>query len=289
MKKPVVLSVYINAKKKNAGEVLDRLLIIGRKYNIRFLLLDSAVKGTRFSGLGVPAGKFIRECRYVIVIGGDGTFIMASHYFMDMSVPLLGINIGYFGFLTEVEENESEIEENIRNIIYNKIKIEERMVLKGELVRKGRVLKTFRALNEVVINHGSFTKIIKIRAYVNDQYIGTFAGDGVMVSTPTGSTGYSLSASGPIVNPHMDVFIFNTICPHTLTFRPLVISSDSCVVLENIHDQNNVILSFDGFKGIKLKKGDKIVIRRSKRRLKLITSPDRNFYDILREKFKWVE
>lgn len=283
----MILSVFINLDKKNATGVLDRLLEAGRKHGIVFQLLKKSVQNSRYRALGVSEQAFVSKCRYAVVIGGDGTFISASHYFIDKGVPLMGINIGQFGFLTEVEED--EIEENILKLLHNKIRIEERLVLEGKLVRDGRTQKTFRALNEVVISHGLLSKIIRVRAYVNNHYAGSFTGDGVMVSTPTGSTGYSLSAGGPIVTPAMDVFIFNTICPHTLTFRPLVISSHARVVLENVHPYPNVVMSHDGFEGTPLKKGDKVLIRKFARPLKLITSPDRNFFDILREKFKWVE
>ena len=128
-----------------------------------------------------------------------------------------------------------------------------------------------------------------MKAYCDDQYIGTFSGDGAMVSTPTGSTGYSLSAEGPIIYPVMESFIFNTICPHTLSFRPIIMPSSSIITIENISELKSIVLTVDGYKGVNLKKGDKIIIKRYKNNLKLITSAGRNFFDILREKFNWVE
>ncbi|MBU1078426.1 MAG: NAD(+)/NADH kinase [Spirochaetes bacterium] len=281
------ISVFVNLKKKNAARVLEKLLTIGEKYRIQFYLLREMVKKSKFNKLGVSQKQFVKNCQYAIVIGGDGTFISAAHLFIDKNIPLLGINVGNFGFLTEVEKD--EIEENIQNIRQKKIKIEKRMILDVTLIRKNKKIDQFKAINEAVINKGRVIKVIKSKAYVDNQYIGTFSGDGVMVSTPTGSTGYSLSAEGPIIYPTMESFIFNTICPHTLVFRPIIIPSKSTVTIENITRFNDLVLAIDGFNSIRLKYGDRILIKRYKGDLKLITSPDRNFFDILREKFKWVE
>ncbi len=281
------ISVFANLKKENAPDILKKLLSTGKKYNIKFNLLDEIVSKSKFKTLGVNRKKFINNCRYAIVIGGDGTFISAAHLFIDKEIPLLGINVGNFGFLTEVKKD--EIEENLFNLCNNKITIEERLILKADLLRKGKKIQDFKAINEAVISKGGLTKVIKLKAYVDKQYIGTFAGDGVMVSTPTGSTGYSLSAKGPIIYPVMDVFILNTICPHTLVFRPIIIPSKSNIIIENISRFNDLNLSIDGFKGIKLQLGDKIILKRYKKNLKFITSPDRNFFDVLRQKFNWVE
>ena len=211
------ISVFVNLNKKNSSKVLNQLLKIGKKYKINFHLLNELIKKTEFKKLGVPLKKFITGANYAIVIGGDGTFISTAHLFLNQNIPLLGINTGNFGFLTEVEEN--EIEENIKNIVNNKIKIEERIIIVCSLIRNNHIIKRFFAINEVVINKGDLPKLIKIRSYVNNNYIGTFSGDGVMVSTPTGSTAYSLSANGPIIYPTMNAFIINTICPHTLACK----------------------------------------------------------------------
>ncbi len=280
------ISVFINLTKKNADLVLKRLLEAGKKYNINFLLLKDMVKRAEFRHLIVSENKFISRCKYAIVIGGDGTFISAAHLFVDKHVPLLGINIGNFGFLTEVKNE--EIEENISILHNNKIRIEQRLILNVILKRKGKIIENFKAINEAVIK-GGLTKVTKLKAYSDNNYIGTFSGDGVMVSTPTGSTGYSLSAKGPIIYPVMEAFIFNTICPHTLTFRPIIIPSRSVITIENTSMLKDIILTVDGLKVVNLLKDDKIIIKRYKNNLKLITSPDRNFFDILRKKFNWVE
>lgn len=281
------ISIYVNPAKKDSCEIIKKLLLVGKKYNINFLFLKEMAMIKEFKNLVVCKEEYITKCKYAIVIGGDGTFISAAHLFVDKKVPLLGINTGNFGFLTEVKNN--EVEENLFGLVHNKIKIEERLILDVRLKRNGKILYGLLAINEAVVCKGGLTKIIKLRTCCDNRYIGTFSGDGVMVSTPTGSTGYSLSATGPIIYPVMDLFILNTICPHTLVFRPIIIPASSIVTIENINSLDNIILTIDGFKGINLKKDDKIIIKKYKNNLKLITSPDRNFFDILREKFNWVE
>lgn len=281
------ISVFINLKKKNASSVLNRLLDAGKKYNIKFYLLKDMVKNSAYSTLTVSKQKFINNCQYAIVIGGDGTFISAAHLFWDKNIPLLGINVGNFGFLTEVKNE--EIEENLSNLVKKKIKIEERLILDVHLKREKKIINRYKAINEAVITKGGFTKVIRLKTYADNHYIGTFSGDGVMISTPTGSTGYSLSANGPIICPTMDNIIINTICPHTLVFRPIILPGDSSIMVENITKFKDLILTIDGFEGIKLKNNDKLIIKQHKKKLKVITSSDRNFFDILREKFNWVE
>jgi len=246
------ISVFINLTKKGSLDVLRKMLRKREKYDINFLLLKDMVKRAEFKSITVPKEEFISKCKYAIVIGGDGTFISAAHLFMDKNVPLLGINIGNFGFLTEVKTE--EIEENLSNLCNDRIKIEERLILSVELVRKGKRMESFDAINEAVVNKSGLTKVIRLRAFCDNQYIGTFAGDGVMVSSPTGSTGYSLSAKGPIIYPVMETFILNTICPHTLVFRPIIIPSSSTITIENISDFKDIILTVDGYKGTNLKK-----------------------------------
>ncbi len=279
------ISIFINLKKKHAAEVLHDILKSNKIAN--FFLLDELVRDTEFEDLGVSKEIFINKCQYAVVIGGDGTFIAASHLFIDQDIPLLGINVGNFGFLTEVKKE--ELNENINNLYNEKIHIEERLILDIELIRQHKCIEKFKAVNEAVISKGGLTKVVRLKAYVDNQYIGTFSGDGVMVSTPTGSTGYSLSAKGPIIFPTMNALIFNTICPHTLVFRPIIIPSKSKFIIENISNFKDMILTIDGFKGIKLEQDDKISIKRYDKNLKLITSSNRNFFDILREKFNWVE
>lgn len=286
MKKKNIISVYINFAKKNSARVLQDLLNIGMQYDIHFMLLKTVVKKTAFKKYGVSLKKFINECTFAIVIGGDGTFISAAHVFMDTSIPLLGINTGNFGFLAEVAEK--EISENIKNIVANKIKIEERMILECDIVRHDKVIKSSRAINEFVVHNTKRPKLIKVCASVNNHYIGTFSGDGIIVSSPTGSTAYSLSANGPIVFPTMDSFILNTICPHTLALRPIIIPADASIVLEIISKYNNISFNYDGLYILNLRFGDKIIIKKYRKNLKIITSPDRNFFDILRVKFNWI-
>ncbi len=281
------ISVILNLSKSEAKEVFDIIIQEGEKYGIKFFLEKKIAKAVQKSRYGVSNRKFINNCDMVLAIGGDGTFINAAYIFAKKNVPLLGIHIGGLGFLTEVKA--SEISETFKNIVHNKFKIEERLMLEARVIRNNKTIKTVTGLNEVVIHKGKFTRIIKLKSYINKQYIGTFEGDGIIVATPTGSTGYSLSASGPIVVPGMKLLIINTICPHTLGIRPIVVPSSSIIDIKIDTEYEDMILSIDGIKALNIKQNDTISITESKYTTKLIKSPKRSFFDILREKFEWVK
>ncbi len=281
------ISIIANLNKQEAKEVVAAVLQEGRKYNLKFLLTKEIARVINKKEFAVSNRIFFNNCDMVLVIGGDGTFINAAYNFAKKDVPLLGIHIGGLGFLTEIKV--SEIPETIKNIASGKFKIEERLMLEAKIVRNNRIVKTVTGLNEIVVHKGDFTRIVKLKSYINKQYIGSFEGDGIIVATPTGSTGYSLSAAGPIVVPGMRVFIINTICPHTFGFRPIIVPSTSTIEIKIDTQYKELILSVDGIKASKLKPNDTIRITESKYTTKLIKSPKRSFFDILREKFEWVK
>ncbi|MBN1899115.1 MAG: NAD(+)/NADH kinase [Spirochaetes bacterium] len=285
MKQIKQISLLVNLSKPEAKNILKVVLEEGAKYGIRFLL-DKECATFLGKKDGVTEKDFLKG-DLALALGGDGTFIRAAGLFFKKNIPLLGIHIGGLGFLTEFKQTEIGI--MFKNIAQNHYKIEDRLVIEASVVRKERVIKVIPAFNEVVIHKGGFTRLIQLKSFINGQYIGTFEGDGMIVATPTGSTGYSLSASGPIVVPGMKTIIINTICPHTLGVRPIVVPSSSVIDIHIGTEYKDMVLSIDGSKGLHLKKEDKISIKESKYLMKLIKSPKRNFFDILREKFEWVK
>jgi len=281
------ISVILNLTKPQSIEVFNQIIKEGEKYGLNFFLQKDIANQIGVTGYGVSDSRFKNECDMVLAVGGDGTFINAAHHFSKVDVPLLGVHIGGLGFLTEIKV--SEISETIKNIVDGNFIIEERLMLEAKVINGKKVRASYIGLNEIVVHKGSFTRIIKLSAYINKQYVGTFEGDGMIVSTPTGSTGYSLSADGPIVVPGMDVFIINTICPHTFGVRPIVVSSSSLIDIIVTNDNCKMSLGIDGIHGIEIFKDDVVSITKSKYKTKLIKSPKRNFFDILREKFEWVK
>jgi len=223
----------------------------------------------------------------VVVLGGDGTLISVARLIGEREVPILGVNLGSLGFLTEITLD--ELCDSVDKYLRGEYRISERLMLHVAVVRNGRVIEEKRVLNDVVINKGALARIIDLETMINGSYLTTFKGDGMIVSTPTGSTGYSLSANGPILYPELECFVITPICPHTLTNRPIVVASDSRISVELKCINEDVFLTLDGQVGVELKCGDEIRIGKADKRTRLIISSSRDYFEILRTKLKWGE
>jgi len=223
----------------------------------------------------------------VVVLGGDGTLISVARLIGASEVPILGVNLGSLGFLTEITLD--ELCASVDRYLSGDYKISDRIMLHVAVVRNGSIIEEKRVLNDLVINKGALARIIDLETTINGNYLTTFKGDGLIISTPTGSTGYSLSANGPILYPELECFVITPICPHTLTNRPIVVASDSLVTVELKCIKEDVFLTLDGQVGVELKCGDEIRIRKSEKRTRLIISSSRDYFEILRTKLKWGE
>lgn len=215
-----------------------------------------------------------------IVLGGDGALLRAARMVAEWQIPILGVNLGQLGFLTEVEL--SELQPAIAQILRHEFTTDVRMMLDARVVREGREVAAYTALNDAVITRGTFARIIHLETYVHDQYIATYTADGLIMATPTGSTAYSLSAGGPIVHPGVDSLILTPICPHTLAARPLIVRPEEPVhiLVRSTHDE--VMLTIDGQLGFELEDRDEIWCRSSLHRTHLIRLKGRGFYTVLR-------
>jgi NAD+ kinase len=219
-----------------------------------------------------------------IVLGGDGTLLSAARRAAPHYIPILGVNMGNLGFLTEVEP--AAIPEALRALEAGDFSIEERTMVEASVIRAGSTVESFIGLNDVVVTKGAFARLISLDIFVNDEHYAKFTADGAIVCSPTGSTAYSLSAGGPLVNPNIDVLLVTPICPHTLFSRSLVISgSDSVrVVVDDPMDQ--VAVTVDGQVGIGLESGDEIIVRRAPYVTRFVRLRARSFYGVLRERLK---
>ncbi len=223
----------------------------------------------------------------ILVFGGDGTFLGMARLACKHGTPILGINLGGLGFLTEVTVD--ELYPMMERIISGDYEVEERQMLLTTIRRGKRNIGKYEVLNDVVINKGAVARIIDLAIYIEDSHVTTYRADGIILSTPTGSTAYSLSAGGPIVHPKIPVTIITPICPHTLTNRPLVVSSDMKVEIKVTTQEPDTYLTLDGQIGVRLKTGDVIEVRRTDTFVKLIKSPFRDFFTILKTKLMWGE
>jgi NAD+ kinase len=227
------------------------------------------------------------EADLIISLGGDGTLLNIAPLVVRPEVPILGVNLGGLGFITEVAVD--ELETVLRKTLDGDYEIESRMTLEARVIgRKGRSRK-FRILNDAVIAKGARSRIIDLETYVGEDYLCTYRADGLIISTPTGSTAYSLAAAGPILEPTLGAMVLAPICPHTLTNRPIVVPSNATIRVTLRSFGDTVFFSPDGQQGVRLHNGDKVEARDYGMPVSLIKLPSRSYYDILREKLKWGE
>ena len=248
---------------------------------------DSVAEGFDLDSVQIARREDIpRLVQAIIVFGGDGTLLSVARSVGDSGTPILGVNLGSLGFLTEVTVD--ELYPAVEQILAGQHRIERRWLLKTEIVPVQGTATTYHALNDVVINKGAISRIINLETYIQDDFTATFLADGIIVATPTGSTAYSLSAGGPIVFPTLDSVILTPICPHTLTNRPLVVPADTKIRIV-LSSGKDVMLTVDGQVGTALQEGDEIWFTRSPFSIGLIQSKERSYFDILRKKLKWAE
>ena len=221
----------------------------------------------------------------MLVLGGDGTMIATARMVGDADVPVLGVNYGGLGYLAEfrIEELFTALE----SIFSGNYRLDKRVMLSVELLRGDESLTHHRVLNDVVINKSALARIIEIEAYLNQQFVNSFRADGLIVSTPTGSTAYNLSAGGPVIYPSMNAIVITPICPFTLSNRPIVVPDDAEIELRLKTQQEEVALTLDGQVGFPLKVEDRVMIRKSRTTFNLVQPMNRNYFEVLRDKLRW--
>jgi NAD+ kinase len=240
---------------------------------------------------GAAAGKTREEVaagsKLLLVLGGDGTLLAAARVAALHGIPILPINMGSLGFLTSftIEELYPALEDTLAG----RYSVSERVMLKVDLEREGKIIDTQRVLNEAVINKGTLARMIDLELHIDQDFVCRYRADGLIVATPTGSTAYSLSAGGPIVHPAVESFIITPICPHTLTDRPVVVRDSSSIEMRLLANTESVFLTLDGQKGIVLQATDFVRIVRAKETLRLIQPLKKSYFEILRDKLKWGE
>lgn len=223
----------------------------------------------------------------LIVLGGDGTLLSAARMAAERKVPILAVNLGGLGFLTTVTLDNIYL--ILEEIFSNKHRLSERVMLEAKVVRGGAVIRRQIALNDAVLNKAALARIMDLELRINGEYVTTYKADGLILSTPTGSTAYSLAAGGPIVYPTVEAFVVTPICPHTLTNRPLVIPDFAKIEVDFKAEDDAVFLTLDGQVGIELARGDHIMVQKAEEKLYLVRPERRTYFEILRSKLKWGE
>ena len=233
----------------------------------------------------VSVEQFQTKADLIVVLGGDGTMISSARLTGTQEIPVLGINYGSLGYLTEfrIEEMFPALE----TILAGKYEIDRRVMLDVEHWRENKKVSGGRVLNDVVINKAALARIIELEVELNDLYVNSFRSDGLIVSTPTGSTAYNLSAGGPIIYPSMNAVVMTPICPFTLTNRPIVVPDTAEINLQLKNENEGVVLTLDGQIGFSMRAADRVLIRKSSTTFNLVQPPNRNYFDVLRNKLKW--
>jgi NAD+ kinase len=278
--------VGIYAKKNHpdveqiASDICERFKLA----QVEVLLEDSLAEQVgQVSGY---AGEEIPELvDLIIVLGGDGTLISVARLIGERNIPIVGVNLGQLGFLTEITCD--ELSEMLARLLADDYQVSDRMMIDALIHRNGQVVGTFTVLNDIVINKGALARIIDMETYVDGRYLTCYKADGLIVSTPTGSTGYNLAAGGPIIYPDINSLLISPICPHMLTNRPIMVWSRSVIEIDVKFENDVVFFTADGQVGRKLLPGDRVEVRRSKSRTRLVTSPSKDYFEILRTKLNW--
>jgi NAD+ kinase len=283
---PLIRKVGIILKKQDirvrdvVGDVIPWLKARG----VEVLLDPATADQCPADAVFAPPEELVKRVEAVIVLGGDGTLLHAARLIGANGIPILGVNLGSLGFLTEVKLD--EMYAAFEKLLSGQYHYEERVLLNIEVIRDKKIAATYLALNDAVINKGALARIIELEICVNSQPVLFTRSDGLIISTPTGSTAYSLAAGGPILYPTLDAFIIAPICPHTLTNRPLVIP-DRDEVEVRLNRGTDVMLTVDGQVGMPLQPHDILRLCRAKSTMKLVLPFGSNFFTLLREKLRW--
>jgi NAD+ kinase len=233
----------------------------------------------------VESDDLAAQVDLILVLGGDGTMIATSRLVRDTEVPVLGVNYGGLGYLAEFRIE--ELYEALGTMLEGKYEIEKRVMLAVELWRGHEQVSRNRVLNDIVINKSALARIIEIEASLNEQFVNSFRADGLIVSTPTGSTAYNLSAGGPVVYPSMNAIVITPICPFTLSNRPIVVPDNAVIELRLKTANEDVAVTLDGQVGLPLHPDDRVVIRKSRATFNLVQPLNRNYFEVLRDKLRW--
>jgi NAD+ kinase len=277
--------MLVNTHKPEAVEMGYRLLRWCGERGIALLLPPH--EASVLAAGGVTDEEWLRTAEVAIVVGGDGTFLRASRYVLETGIPLYGVNLGHLGFLASGKPEEAE--RDLARIAAGEYSVLERPILRCALIREpGAPLHTLYALNDVVLTKNAIARLLHIEVRFNNKFFGVLPADGIIISSPTGSTAYALSAGGPILPPHMRSMLLAPICAHTLYSRPLLAASEDTITLIPRSGVRDITLTQDGQLAYEVFPGDRIDISLSKdRSIRTVCMPDRTFLDLVQEKLGW--
>ncbi|MEI8365955.1 MAG: NAD(+)/NADH kinase [Parachlamydiaceae bacterium] len=274
----MIIALFHNTGKKQSRDIAIKIVAFLQQHSITVVAEDddaASIGAQSLSSIPEP------EVNFCITLGGDGTILRLVHKHPNLQVPILAINLGSLGFMADITTN--HIEASLKNLINGCFQIESRMVIEGKTPTK----QINFAINEIVVHRSSHPSLINLAIYVDGRYLNTFSADGVIVSTPSGSTAYSLAAGGPILVPELNALVLTPICPHTISNRPIVLLPEQEIRIEYIGPCTTAEVAFDGVPCYALSTGESVSIVRSNRLFRLVNMPDHDYFATLRSKLEW--
>jgi NAD+ kinase len=278
------LAIVANCGKERAAGVLRRVAVKSGGLGLR-LFADPATAALLGDGRMTVAANLFDEVDAVMALGGDGTLLRVVRELDGRDVPVIGVNLGGLGFLTSVSEE--ELDAALESLAAGRVTYAVHAIAECRAEREGATPGSYRALNDVVVTCGTTARVVTLDVAVDGDHVSSYVCDGLIVATPAGSTGHSLSAGGPILVPETGAFVISLICPHTLSSRPLVVSDRSVITITAQECVRPLLLSVDGQVGQPLQQGDRVIVRRSERSVRLIHLPGYTYFGVLRQKLHW--
>ncbi|MGD8342418.1 MAG: NAD(+)/NADH kinase [Desulfobacterales bacterium] len=278
--KKIGLVVKSDAKAQEKAHELESWL---KSKKIEIIRKKTVESGQENDNAALPPPPTDLDC--IFVLGGDGTFLSAVRWIGDHHIPILGVKFGEVGFLAEIAEE--DLYPAAEKVLKGDFILRQRMRLVVKVMRGEKIRARETVLNDVVINRGALARLAHIETRIDDHYLTTYSADGLIVATPTGSTAYSLAAGGPVIHPAVPGIILTPICPFTLTNRPLIVPQSADITIRLAEGSSDIVLTFDGQKGLELNDQDEIQVKKGPHPVHLITLPERQYFDILKNKLKW--
>ncbi len=281
----ITVGLVPNREKPNTGLVLSKIKRFFESHQIELKEFKGRLSNlTAGCSLAAELNGWREIVDLVMVVGGDGTILRVARDLCSWQVPILGINLGQRGFLAAIEVE--SLERYLQDIVEGQYSFDQRMMIEACVERKDRVLARYQALNDIVVSRGPFSRIIRLDTYIDGNFLESYRGDGVIVATPTGSTGYSLSAGGPIVNPDLELLVVTPICPHSLYNRAVIATGKEKIFMRVSSRQSPVVLTVDGQEGFSLEDNDRVIVSGGREKVRLVTFSGHSFYKILHQKLK---
>ncbi|MDM8538880.1 NAD(+)/NADH kinase [Desulfobacterales bacterium HSG17] len=251
--------------------------------NIEVMRIESLPPSRKLADKNILPAPLDLFC--IFVLGGDGTFLSAARWLEDKPIPIIGVKFGEVGFLAETAED--ALFATAESILNNEFNTSPRMRLEVTVFRQGKEIAKEPVLNDIVINKGALARLAKIKTYINDRYLTTYRADGLIISTPTGSTAYSLAAGGPVIHPTVPAIVMTPICPFTLTNRPLIVPESVKIKIELEHKSSDIMLTFDGQAGLEISEKDTIIVQKGKHPINMVVMPGCHYFNVLKTKLRW--